>query len=64
MSERVADPNDLASEVEDKFRQAAIQAARGDIPPGIEGECIECGEWHPRLIGGACAPCRDALGLG
>ena len=38
---------------------AAIAKAARDIPPGEPGECDLCGEWSGRLIGGACAPCRD-----
>lgn len=38
---------------------AAIAQAARDIPPGEPGECDLCGEWSGRLIGGACAPCRD-----
>jgi len=33
------------------------------IPQGEPGECDLCGEWSGRLIGGACAPCRDRHGL-
>jgi hypothetical protein len=33
------------------------------IPPGAPGECELCGEWSGRLVGGACAPCRDRHGL-
>ena len=34
-----------------------------EIPPGNPGECDMCGEWSGRLIGGACAPCRDLYHL-
>ena len=33
------------------------------IMPGEPGECEICGEWAGRLVGGACAPCRDRLHL-
>jgi hypothetical protein len=38
---------------------AAIHSFRFDIPVGEAGECCECEEYSPRLIGGKCAPCRD-----
>ena len=37
------------------------QAAR--IEPGEPGDCDLCGEWASRLVGGACAPCRDRYRL-
>ena len=33
------------------------------LVPGTPGECELCGEWSGRLVGGACAPCRDRHGL-
>lgn len=36
---------------------------KAKIEPGIEGECEMCGSWMLRLIGGACAPCRDRYKL-
>lgn len=44
-------------------REAAIRAAAAEIPAGEPGECDFCGEWTGRLVGGACARCRDARGL-
>jgi hypothetical protein len=56
------DEIDLAQEREYIATNSAInqvreQAAR--IEPGTPGCCYLCGEWSPRLIQGACAPCRD-----
>jgi hypothetical protein len=33
------------------------------LPAGVPGECELCGEWSGRLIGAACAPCRDRYRL-
>lgn len=41
----------------------AIAKAAHGIPPGNPGECNLCGEESGRLIGGACAPCRDKYRL-
>lgn len=51
--------NDRAQQIID----AAIAASRGEIKPGVAGECDLCGEWSGRLIEGACAPCRDKYHL-
>jgi hypothetical protein len=55
----MADDADIACDHMERELPLAIAAARGDIPPGVEGECDLCGEESKRLIGGACAPCRD-----
>lgn len=58
----MADEADEANENRDKEEARRIQAARDQaarIPVGVEGECDFCGEWTSRLVGGACAPCRD-----
>lgn len=42
--------------------ERAIAAARSgadNIPTGTPGDCDFCGEWTSRLVGGACARCRD-----
>lgn len=33
------------------------------MPVGKPGDCDLCGEWSQRLVGGACAPCRDRFKL-
>jgi len=42
---------------------AAARAFVAGMPAGHPGECSLCGEHSARLVGGACAPCRDAGGL-
>lgn len=54
------DATDLKEQV---LLDAAIRSTAHDIPPGEPGECDLCGEWSGRLIGGACAPCRDKFKL-
>lgn len=41
------------------YREAAARRAAAEIPAGEPGECDNCGERMPRLVGGICAPCRD-----
>ena len=63
----MADDADIASEKQQQADQLAIEKAKRaaqDIPKGVEGDCGFCGEWTSRLVGGACAPCRDKRGLG
>ena len=53
---------DLADKAQEKIEaelESAIAAARGDIQPGVQGECDLCGEWHSRLVNSACPQCRD-----
>lgn len=62
----MADEADLANnhaqqELDAILRQAA--ETRGELEKGVAGECEYCGYHKPRLIGGACAPCRDEFGL-
>jgi hypothetical protein len=59
----MADDVDIANSNVETDLQRRIAAARADIPAGVEGECTYCGEDSPRLIGGACAVCRDKYGL-
>lgn len=60
----MTDEFDNASELEQKYRDAAIEKARGKpLDPGKPGDCEMCGEWSGRLIEGACAPCRDRYKL-
>jgi len=55
----MADEADIANDYAQVRTDAAIQAARGDIPAGEPGECVTCGTWSARLVSGSCAPCRD-----
>lgn len=41
------------------IQEAAIRRKAAEIPKGKPGECERCGEPSWRLVGGACAPCRD-----
>lgn len=57
------DEIDMAQQREQEDRDRAIRAAAHHIPAGVAGECEYCAEWSGRLIGGACAPCRDRYRL-
>ena len=59
----MADEADIANDYAERELARAISAARGDIQPGVAGECEQCGEESKRLIGGVCAPCRDRYRL-
>lgn len=59
----MADDVDYANQAQEEDLQRRIEAARGTIKPGVKGDCQWCGEFSLRLIGGACAPCRDKYGL-
>lgn len=62
MSE-VGDIIDRANDLAQAMLDAQIADARRPLPPGEAGTCQHCDEYKPRLIGGACARCRDELGL-
>ena len=56
------DEADITAERMEAEESQSIEAARikaASIPKGAPGECDLCGEWSGRLVGGACAPCRD-----
>lgn len=55
----MADEADRAADMTDAYLSRAIAAARQPVPRGQPGICDDCGEDWPRLVGGACAPCRD-----
>lgn len=60
----MADDLDMASEQEEKHRQASIQARRNKpFDPGVPGDCEGCGDYFTRLVGGHCGRCRDTLRL-
>jgi hypothetical protein len=61
----MSDRGDLIDRANDKA-QAGVDAAEaeiryqaGSIPAGEPGYCIHCGKYSVRLVGCACAPCRD-----
>lgn len=58
------DEIDQCQEFQHFHNEALVKKAIADgasIPTGIAGECKNCGEQSPRLVGGNCAPCRDEL---
>ena len=60
------DEADVASNNEMMGTEALVRqrmAAAAAIPVGEPGECDMCGEWTGRLVGGACARCRDRYKL-
>lgn len=59
----MADEVDMANDRAEQDLAKAIAAAQRAIPPGAPGECRLCGELSQRLIGEACAPCRDLYKL-
>lgn len=62
MSEQSSINPDLAAQLADAERDAAVKRAQGALfVEGVSGVCDECGEPRPRLVGGRCAYCRDRL---
>ena len=59
----MADDADRAGERIEAELDRNIAAARKPLAEGEPGECEWCGEWSGRLIGGACAPCRERYKL-
>ena len=59
----IADKTADRMEVEEAANIAEIRRKAAEIPKGKPGECERCGEPSWRLVGGACAPCRDNLKL-
>ena len=58
----MADEIDIANDRAAADTERAIAAARtasAAVIPGRAGDCDLCGEWSGRLVGGACAACRD-----
>lgn len=62
----MSDVIDKGCEREQMDTASAVDAARREaakMPVGYAGTCYSCGEDSPRLVKGACAPCRDKYGL-
>lgn len=65
----VSERGDIIDRANDKAQElldAGIEEARHRaslMEAGAPGECDLCGEWSGRLVGGACAPCRDKRGM-
>lgn len=58
------DDADHAQQRDEVLLESAIHATRNHpIPKGEEGDCSYCGNWSPRIVNKACAPCRDRYGL-
>lgn len=55
----MADAVDHAAVLNEQHFQRSLLAARQPVPVGVAGECDDCGEDSPRLVGGRCARCRD-----
>ena len=55
----MADEADMAADLVAEHLAASLAAARVAVPAGVPGECDDCGDGSPRLVGGRCAPCRD-----
>jgi len=50
-------------EVEYSLAEALRKNRSPYFTQGPTGDCEYCGEWSARLVGGACAPCRDRYKL-
>ena len=59
----MTDTIDEATEHTERTLAEALARHNGTIPEGVEGECEWCGKYKSRIVGGACAPCRDEYGL-
>jgi hypothetical protein len=57
----VADIIDDANAIAEEHLSRHLKAAQRRVEPGEPGECDTCGEDHPRLVRGRCAPCRDEI---
>lgn len=55
----MSDDADRALAIQDEHLGASLRRINATIPVGVKGECDECGEIMPRLVGGRCGYCRD-----
>jgi len=55
----MSDVVDMATEIQDEHLARSLKLARQPIAAGVAGECEQCFEDSPRLVGGRCAFCRD-----
>ncbi|MGK6354713.1 conjugal transfer protein TraR [Sphingomonas sp. DT-207] len=55
----MADLIDGANKSAEEHLARSLRAARAAIPPGVPGECEECGEDMLRLVDGRCGFCGD-----
>ena len=59
----IADVTAERMEVQEAADIAEIRRKAAEIPKGKPGECERYGEPSWRLVGRACAPCRDKFKL-
>jgi hypothetical protein len=58
--DRSADALDYAADLAERERAEAIASRQPFVLElGRPGECEFCGQWRPRLVDGACVPCRN-----
>jgi len=50
---------DMAAAIEAEHVARGLARVAPVLDPGVAGECEECGEDMPRLVGGRCGFCRD-----
>lgn len=56
----MADDVDVANDRAQAELEAVLASRpRYELPAGVAGYCDHCGTKSKRLVGGACAPCRD-----
>lgn len=55
----MADDADIAADLQAMEVTSALTRVAAHIPTGTAGECNDCGETMPRLVGGRCGYCRD-----
>ncbi len=59
----LADITGERMEIQEAADLAEIRRKAQQMEKGTWGECERCGEFSLRLVGGACAPCRDKFKL-
>ena len=52
---------DQAARTTEQWTIQAVEAVRADIPEGVKGDCMDCGSWSGRLVGGICVQCRELI---
>lgn len=55
----MGDVVDMATNLQDEHLEHSLRRARLPIAAGVPGECEQCFDDSPRLVGGRCAFCRD-----
>lgn len=55
----MSDDVDTAQALMDAHIASGLGRVDAAIPAGVAGECDDCGEHMPRLVGGRCGFCRD-----